>query len=163
MAEVPETFSIVDGKVIWQKVYDTTKNLEELETTIINDGQFSDILVKDGIITCRFDRKKATPKEYGIKSYSSYVGCNDISGFVTIQVKDGKYRVTIDNIILTEKFTDALYKEGTTHTFETFALNNKGEYSKPFSKMYQNAEFYNAVFEKLLNFQDKSYLNDDNW
>ena len=149
-----------DGKVYWQKVYDTFLDRETLLDVIINDGNFLDINDSD-VITFRFFRKRINVEEFGYDrgAVPMYVVLYDVSGFVTIQYKEGRYRTTIDNIVMVKNITTSLGKEGEEQPLEAAAVSD-GKLKKSFSKT--PAKIYDAYFSKLFQFQKKSYI-DDEW
>lgn len=155
-----ENFSVSDGKVYWQRVYPTDLSHEELLDVIVNAGTFVDI--QDGdVITFRVIRGIIDFNNLGFSrgTIPMYVSGNDVSCFVTIQIKDGKYRVTVDNIILTENITAGVFKEGTENQLETYAVR-QGELTSGFQK--KPSKVYNGYFSGLFLFQKKSYI-DDEW
>ncbi len=149
-----------DGIAYWQKVYDTTLERDSIFNTIVNNGQFVDVVDGD-VITFRVIRAKVDYKQLGFSSSSIplYAPASDVTCFATIQFKDGRYRVTVDNIILTENRTGGLFKEGTEHRIETWAVKNN-EISKSFSK--SPSQLYDKFFSNLFLFEGKNYL-DDEW
>ena len=88
-----------------------------------------------------------------------YVGANDISFFCTLQAKEGRYRVTVENIILTNRVSGGLFKEGNTEQIETYAIDKKGGFKRTFLK--EPTIIYNTFLTKLLAFSEKSYIGDD--
>ena len=148
-----------NGKLYWQKVYDVDISREDLLNIIINDGNFVDI--NDGdVITFRVNRGKLDVTEYGYSrgSVPMYVVNYDVSCFVTIQFKEGRYRTTADNIVLVRNLTTRMGREGEEEPVETWAVKN-GKISNGFSKA--PSEIYNAFFSNLFLFQKKTYLNDE--
>lgn len=156
-----DNFSVTqDGKVYWQKVFDTTLDHDGLFNTIVNNGQFVDVI--DGeVITFRVVRAKVDYKQLGFTAGNIplYASACDVTSFVTIQIKDGRYRVTADNIILTENRTGGLFTEGTEHQIETWAVKN-GEIAKNFAKA--SSQLYDKFFTSLFLVGEKSYI-DDEW
>ena len=149
-----------NGKAYWQKVYNTDIPREDMLNNIINNGNFVDI--NDGdVITFRIYRGKLDVTDYGYTrgSVPIYVTTYDVSCFVTVQIKDGKYRVTADNIILVRNVTNGLGKEGEEEPIETWAVK-RGQISNGFSK--SPSEVYDAYFTNLFQFHKKTYL-DDEW
>ena len=111
------------GKLYWQKVYDVDISREDLLNIIINDGNFVDI--NDGdVITFRVNRGKLDVTEYGYSrgSVPMYVVNYDVSCFVTIQFKEGRYRTTADNIVLVRNLTTRMGREWEEEPVETHGL-----------------------------------------
>lgn len=149
-----------DGKAYWQKVYDTNLEYDDLLNTINNNGQFIDVVDGD-VITFRVVRAKLDFKKLGYSrgSIPIYAAGSDVSCFVTVQIKEGRYRITADNIILTENTTGGLLKEGTENPIETWAVRN-GEITKAFSK--GPSQLYDKFFSGLFLLEGKSYI-DNEW
>lgn len=156
-----DNFSVSeDGKLYWQKVFDTVLEHDGIFNTIVNNGQFLDVLDGD-VITFRVVRAKVDYKQLGFTANNIplYASASDVTCFVTVQIKDGRYRVTADNIILTENRTGGLFKEGTEHNIEVWAVKN-GEIAKSFTKA--STQLYDKFFSSLFLMEGKSYL-DDEW
>ena len=117
-------FSVSDeGMLYWQRVYPIMLTHEELVEIITNDGKFVDI--KDGdVITFYMKRTPVDFKELGYSrmDISLYAAACDASCFVTIQHKEDKYRVTVDNIILIENQTTRMFTEGEENHIEKWAI-----------------------------------------
>ena len=148
-----------DGRAYWQKVYSGDLSHDELLSIIVNDGNFVDI--NDGdVITFRVVRGKLDVEDYGYKrgAVPMYVVNYDVSGFVTVQLKESKYRVTVDNIILVRNLTTRLGKEGEEEPIETWAVKS-GELTSGFKKT--PSLIYDMYFSNLFQFQKKSYINDE--
>ena len=148
-----------EGKAYWQKVYDTSLEHNGLFNVIVNNGQFVDVMDGD-VITFRVARAKLDFKSLGFSrgAIPLYASGSDVSCFVTIQIKDGRYRVTADNIVLTENTTGGLMEEGTENPIETWAVRN-GEITKAFSKI--PSQLYDKFFSSLFLLEGKSYINDE--
>ena len=111
-AQETSNFTIIDGtKLIWQKVYETKLSEQELLNTLINSGNFTDILSVDGKTTFNVNRAKVDYESAGYTRMDIpiYVSANDLSCFVTVQVKEGRYRVTVERISLIAHTTGGLY------------------------------------------------------
>lgn len=153
-------FDVSEGNLYWQKVYNVGLSHDDLLNIIVNNGNFVDI--NDGdVITFRLIRGKVNVEDYGYKRMAvpMYVVNYDVSCFVTIQNKEDRYRVTVDNIVLVRNVTTRMGKEGEEEPIETWAVK-RGSLSDGFSK--EPATIYNGYFSNLFHFQKKSYI-DDEW
>ena len=149
-----------DGKAYWQKIYDVALAHDDLMNILVNDGNFADI--NDGdVITFRLNRAEVDVTKYGYTRMSvpMYVVNYDVSCFVTIQLKEDRYRVTVDNITLIRNLTTRMGKEGEEEALETWAVK-KGQLSSGFTKM--PSAIYDQYFSDRFLFQTKSYI-DDEW
>lgn len=152
-------FDVSDGNLYWQKVYNVELSHDDLLNIIVNNGNFVDI--NDGdVITFRLVRGNLNVEDYGYKRMSvpMYVVNYDVSCFVTIQQKDDRYRVTVDNITLVRSITTRMGKEGEEEPIETWAIK-RGRLSDGFSK--EPSIIYNGYFSNLFLFQKKTYLGDE--
>lgn len=154
-------FIVHDGKLVWQGVFESDKDLAALEELLVTNGKFFDIINTGDRITCRCDRETLDPREFGynIGTLPMYVAANDVSFFCTIQAKNGRYRVTLDQFVLTNNRDGGLFQEGKTESIETFAVSN-GELKGQFVK--KTAQIYDKFFTKMFTIEEKSYI-DDNW
>lgn len=155
-------FSVTDtGNIIWQKIYDTEMSYDDIITTIINSGSFTDIVETDSAITLRLPRTAVDFKSMGYArgNVPLYVSGTDFSCFVTIQVKDGRYRVTVENIVLIEATSGGLFIEGHEDPLEMFAVK-KGAFAKHFETA--PSAIYDQFLSDKFSFKKKSYI-DNEW
>ncbi len=148
-----------DGMTYWQRVYDIPISHDEMLNIIINDGNFVDI--NDGnVITFRLIRGKLDVTDYGYSrgAVPMYVVNYDVSCFVTIQLKEDRYRVTVDNIALIRNLTTRMGKEGEEEALETWSVKN-GQLSSGFQK--KPSEIYDKYFTNLFQFHNKTYIGED--
>lgn len=87
-----------------------------------------------------------------------YVSANDLSCFVTIQVKEGKYRVTAEKLTLVAHTTGGLYVAGEKASMETYAIK-KGTFSKHFDKSPKI--IYDKCLLDAFFIKAKTYINED--
>lgn len=154
-------FSVADNdKLIWQKVFESTLSYDDIYNLIVNNGSFTDIVNNNGIITCSIKPTTIDVKTFGYSrgSVPMYVVTYDLTGFVSIQVKDGRYRVTVENFVMICN-TDGLSKIGDETNLETWAVRN-GNLTKGFSKI--PSDIYNRFLTEKFTLKEKSYL-DNEW
>ena len=160
-AQETSNFTIIDGtKLIWQKVYETNLSEQELLNTLINSGNFTDILSVDGKTTFNVNRAKVDYESAGYTRMDIpiYVSGNDLSCFVTVQVKEGRYRVTVERMSLVAHTTGGLYVEGESSPIETHAVK-KGGYTNHFNKSPK--VIYDKCLSDLFVIKEKTYINED--
>lgn len=160
MSAQTNNFSVTDnGKLIWQKVFDTTMSADDIYTTLINDGRFVDIQNNGGAITCRIPNTTIDVTEYGYSrgSVAMYVVLYDLTGFATIQVKDGRYRVTVEDFTMVCN-TNGTSRIGDRTPLDTWAVRGSA-LSKGFSKA--PSAIYDAFLTEKFTLKPKSYINDE--
>ncbi|WP_026934271.1 hypothetical protein [Christiangramia echinicola] len=156
-----DNFSIDEGKLIWQKVYETELNQDELLNEIKASGNFQEIESFGDKISANITRRELKFVEVGESNSTIpiYIASNDITGFILFEFKDNKYRVTIKNIKLVKQYKDALSDEGELTNIEDFALKNKdAELKKSFLK--KPSKVIDFTFSKLTKIEKSSKDND---
>lgn len=148
------------GKAYWQKVYDVPISHDDLLNIIVEDGGFVDIHDGD-VITFRMNPAKIDVTDYGYDRMSvpMFVVNYGVSCFVTIQIKENRYRVTVDSIILVRNLTTRIGIKGEEEAIETWAVK-KGQLTSGFMKT--PSAIYDQYFSKRFRFQNKSYI-DSEW
>jgi hypothetical protein len=146
-AQTINNFTIVDSKVEWQNIYNTSMDSNNLYKSLVLSGIFKEITKTDGIL---FGEMKPMDADYLGAGYSSmlspiYISGSLITAFAIIELKEGKYRVTLKNIQFFQKQSDALTEKGAQHSLEDFALkSNQQEFKRLFGK--SASEILNYTF-----------------
>ena len=140
-----ENFVLTEGKVSWQKVYETTKSKEELIIYFENSGLFKSFKVEEGKIIAKLKPQaidKDDKKIAGTLPPPLTVKAN-YAGTVIIGLKDGKYRVTYKDILIVGN--GELIKKGEKQPFELHYVNKDGKaFRISFKK--KPSIVYNAAF-----------------
>lgn len=149
-------FVVVQGKLIWRKVFEDKVTLIEYEKFLKLGANVENIEVSevDSIIICRLRRKQLSFIGFKDTMLSSdippYLKINDVFADVKIEIKQNKYRVTIYEIKLIAQKTAAFWQQNEVDNLELY-------YYRPFSKnKYVSDSFIKysePVFDK--NFNDK--------
>ena len=155
-------FKVVEGNLIWQKVYTSTSTLEDIANSLQNSGAVADISVADGLITCRIPD---TPIDYKSAGFSrgtlpGYIVLNDLAAFATIQVKEGRYRVTVENFMLISNMDTSLGRSGEKIELGYYAIRN-GELTRQVSKTIE--PIIGRQLDSIFSLKEKKSLYDDNW
>jgi hypothetical protein len=155
-----KNFSIESNSLIWQKVYETDLNFEELQTAIKEAGTFEYIEVSENSI---IGDVKPFRSDYKSAGYSTamapiIVARSDNKGFAIIEYKEGKYRITFKNLKFKQRSTDPLFEKGEETTLEEMAIK-KGEFKKSFLKA--TATILNYSFSEHFKFEKP--VQNDNW
>ena len=116
-------FFVENRKIYWQQVYEQDVDIEAMLT---NSGKFLDINNANNVISATLkpgsiDTKGRSPMEIPIYIRDGYV-----TGFVRIQQKEGRYRVTIDQIIFIDMIDSPLGQQGEETSLETYAIKRDG-------------------------------------
>jgi len=150
-------FKIENGSLVWQKVFESDVNPNDLFTNILSKGYFKDVNRTDSTLTGIFEGIEPDYKGYGSSELSTpmYISRSFINGGVSIQVRQGRYRVVLSNLTFEQKYDDALTKQGEKTKIETFS--GRKDLKRAFLK--KPANILTFTFDKIFQYQE----TDDNW
>lgn len=162
--EAPYNFALNDGDVIWQKVYTSDMTTAQLADFFIASGRFEDLTYNDDNITCRLKPVEADWKKLGYTSLTvpEMAASSDIVCFATIQVKDGRYRVSAEDLYFIANRASGFFKAGEKTAVSTMLLK-KGAFRTSSSGAMHLAEILDAHLTESFSTNQKAFLQDDNW
>lgn len=143
-------FKIENNNLIWQKIYETHYTKTELIDHFKKSGKILDIEITENDLTGRLKNLDLDYKGFGKSEMSTaiYISRNFLSSFVLIEFKDGKYRVTLKDLKLAQKYSDALSNEGEISELKDYAVkSNNSDYKNGFKK--EPSEILNFTFNKV--------------
>ncbi len=141
-------FVLEEGKVSWQKVYETKKTKNELIAHFKNSGLFKLFRVEEGKIIATMRPQEIDKDEHEIAGTlpPPLLIKTKFAGSVIIGLKEGKYRVTFKNILLVGN--GELIKKGEKQKFEThFVTKDGNSFRISFNKKPKT--IYNLRFNQL--------------
>lgn len=151
-------FIAENNKMIWQKVFSTDMDFDQLTSLVKESGVLETFEVEDSKIVgqSRLIEADYNGAGFGEMSTPMYISRSFFDAFCIIDFKEGRYRVTLKNIMLSQKYNDGLSKEGEKSTLESFGISNrKNEIKSPFLKtpsIILDYTFTNEfTFEALVN------------
>lgn len=152
------SFSVQDGNLIWQKIYETELSFDDVVSNIRQSGAIPNAEVTDDKIIGQTRLIDADIKGAGYKPFSVaiYINRNFYECFATIEYKEGRYRVTLKNITMIQKYDDPMGVEGQRERIELYTIGGDGM-KRSFVK--KPAEILDYTFTKL--FTIKEQPNDD--
>ena len=148
-------FHSENGKVYWQKIYETETDISNL---MINSGRFSDVVDFNGIISARYVPTRIDLNGRGQMEVPIYIRDSEITFFVRIQQKEGRYRVTVDQVIFIQALDTQLSRKGDQTAIEVYALKRDGS----FKGMFLNTAA-NILDEMLSSLFTDTYSLGDDW
>ena len=150
-------FSIDGNSLVWRKVYKSESQIDA-RSIVYNlrlTGLFKEIMLDDGLVTCEMDGLSMQYKEIGYKRMSLpiYVANDTFSGFVSVEIKPNRYRVTVARILTHND------KLGVNH-LEDLATKDDGGFKSDF--LQPAGRIIAFTFDKV--FSSLQYNNiDDDW
>ena len=151
-------FQINSGKLEWVKVYESTLAHSEILTILKENGKISNVEEGEGKIIANISKIEADYKAFGKSEMSTpiYIARNWIEGKLIIEFKVDKYRVTLKDLLLYQKYSDTLSEMGESSALDTYAISAKG-FKNSFTK--SSSEILDFTFTKELLFE--SNKNED--
>lgn len=118
-------FFVKDRSVIWQRVFTSPAGEEALLDYLYGSGDFTDVVTVSDGISFRLAPRSIDLDATGVSrgSLSMYLSLYRMEAHGKIQIREGRYRVTIDHINFLDEPPVAL---------ETYALNRNAEFKPNF-------------------------------
>ncbi len=161
-AQDTKNFKIVNGRLIWQKVYECKDSINQIVANLKKGGIVKENEITNNVITGIIKELDADYKGAGFSRGFTpiYLISNRITCSIMIDFKEGKYRVTIKNMKLTNFLESPISKVGESEPIETYALKKKNTVFKDIF-LKDAVTILNYTFNKI--FEQTSKEEDDNW
>ncbi len=152
-AQETYNFSIKDGDIVWQKVYPTTLNTRAIFDAIKTSGNLCDITETEQVLTGNLVERVAEYSSLGYSRGNVPIFVNQLlGGFVKVEVRDGRYRVTVSKLYRIDDTTTK--KERVDFTFY---VKKNGE----FRFFPETARIiFDANFNKMFEIKD---MEEEDW
>ena len=161
-AQDESRFSTDGSTVTWQQVYQTPLDSASVIDGLLGSGRFDNvILTKDGF-TCRIVPHEVDYRGAGMKRglVSMYLLGGEMEGRAVVQIREGRYRVTVDGIVFTTTVETPLSKTGERTKLELYALNGSGRFRRNF---WNKGSSPVLDYDLLTTFEIKEGGNDEDW
>lgn len=98
---IPDYLLIENGSIIWQKVYEGRMDQTELFRNLSGSGHFRDIQETEDYVTCYLRPVKMEFEPLGYRGgwLPIYLVNGRMTAFVTVQIKEDRYRVTVERMV----------------------------------------------------------------
>lgn len=95
-------FSIQNNQIEWLKVYETNLSRNDIETILKTNGIFKNLRFSENSVIGEIENISADYKGAGSTAMltSFYIQNSTIAGQFQLEFKEGKYRATLNGIIL---------------------------------------------------------------
>ncbi|MFL9834966.1 hypothetical protein [Chryseobacterium terrae] len=152
-------FSIDNGQIHWQKIYESKLNKTDLLHFLKSSNKFSDLSESENSIYGITKNLKVDFKKFS--NYPSiFVQHTTIISKFIIDFKENKYRVTVKDIIIHDPTNEDNRLNLRDVNLERYCLkNNNTEFNSRF--ISTNAKFYDVTFFNLFNFGKEK--NSQDW
>lgn len=129
-AQTPEDchFYVKDGSVFWRQVFESPADSTTLLDHLFGSGNFADVTEVSNGVSFAIAPRKIDTRAGGFKagSVAIYVANYTMTAHALLEMKEGRYRVTVDKIV---------FQAGPDTTLETYALNKRMEFKPIFLSM----------------------------
>lgn len=145
-------FQINSGKLEWVKVFESNLTQTQILDLLKVNGKISEIENNDFRILGNVSSIEPDFKGLGIGEMSApiYIARNWVQGKLIIDFKEGRYKVILRDILLTQKYTDPLSQMGEVSTLDSFAVS-KMEFKNGFLK--SPSKILDYTFTKEFSFE----------
>jgi hypothetical protein len=129
-------FIVDQDEIIWQKIFQTNYSFDEFSERLKDSGLFDNIEFSPNKARGELKTLFADLKGAGFSEMTApiFVSRSSFSSFAVLEYQEGKYRVTLRKILLSQKYNDPLSNQGEITALESYALNSKKEFSNVFKK-----------------------------
>ena len=146
-------FHSEEGKIYWQMIYEADVDIVSMLT---NSGKFDQVNKATSMISAYLTPNMVDLNGRRNGSVPIYISQSNMSGFIRIQQKDGRYRVTVDQIVFSNN-NSSLGQIGEETPLETYALKRDGSFKPIF--INTAAEILDEALTEI--FRPQEELGDD--
>lgn len=154
--EYKSNFVVVDGKLIWRKVFEDKVSIKDYEKFLKIGGHLDNIEISetDSLIIGRLRSNKLSLVGFDENVWTGgnvapYLKWLMVNGDIKIEIKSDKYRITIFNFKLIAEITGAFWQKGEEDKLEDY-------YYKSFSKKKYVSENFKQYSEPVF---DKNFID----
>lgn len=150
--------ALENGNILWQKIISKGESIDEVYSFMMRSGNFSDIKKTEKQITANINQFLLNRK-LSKSSGSLYMYTDDITGFVLVEFKEERYRITVKNLTFISNTEIHALGDGVgaRTQLERYALNSQGEYRKAYLKRDEGV--IDANLNQLFDLQ----IRDNDW
>ena len=145
-----ENFKNENEIFTWQKVYESELTKENIVKYFKNSGLIKDFEFSENTITGNIENIDLDFKGFGKTEMNTamYISRSYLKSFILIELKENKYRVSLKEIKLIQKYNDGLTEEGVISELKDYAIkNNNSDFRNIFKK--NSSGILNFTFDKL--------------
>lgn len=154
-------FIFENGVVKWQKVYNSELNQQDIIQLFNKSGFIREFNYSNNTITGLINKTEIDYTGYGKSEISteSYISDSYFSCFILIELKQNRYRITLSDLKLIQRYEVGSIKMGRISELKDFAI--KTNYSD-FRNRFKNnsSKILNYTYDRLFRLKDD---NSDNW
>lgn len=151
-----ENFKLEGGNLIWQKVYNTELSNDEIIKSFKTSGIIKDLENSDNTLIGTIGYLDLDYKGFGKTEMNTamYISRRYFKSFVLIELKEERYRITLKEMKLVQKYSDGLNEEGEISELKDYAVkNNNSDFRKSFKKAPSG--IMNFTFDRTFEIKNK--------
>ena len=133
-AQNESRFSTDGSSVVWQNVYQTQLDSAGVVDGLLASGHFDGVILSKDGFTCRVVPHEVDYRGAGMKRglTSMYLLGGELEARAVVQIREGRYRVTVDEMVFTTTLETPLSKRGERTKLELYVLTGGGAFRSNF-------------------------------
>ena len=162
-AQNDSRFSTDGASVMWQNVYQTQLDSAGVVDGLLASGHFDGVILSKDGFTCRVVPHEVDYRGAGMKRglTSMYLLGGELEARAVVQIREGRYRVTVDEMVFTTTLETPRAKRGERTKLELYALNGNGTFRSNFwnkgSSPVLDYDLYSLFEIKEMTVQDEDW------
>lgn len=151
-----ENYKLENGNLIWQKIYETELTNDDLLKSFKTSGIIKEIEKSENTIIGIIENLDIDYKGFGNTEMNTamYISRSYFKSFVLIEMKEKRYRITLKEMKLVQKYNDGLSEEGEISELKNYAINKKNSaFKKGFKK--SPSKILTFTFDKVFDIEQK--------
>ena len=159
-------FSISKTGVIWQNIYDTDLNKEQIKA-YFGSQTFMELKKEtESSMTFSINKLSLNTTKFFSRGLTPFFLLEPMSSIIMVQWKDNRYRITLSNVIFTSTTDWSLggvsTNSNTQSTLDEYAYNyRRGKFKSMF--VNTNANIANTIFFDLFDIKKIETTTSDDW
>lgn len=132
-----DRFSVRDGGVVWQTVYQSQLDADSVIGALAAKGLVEDVVDVPEGVACQVKLHSVNWKAAGFERMAVplYLVNNQMEAHAVVLFREGRYRVTVDRIVFHAPSSTSLRERGEVTPLEDYALSGKGTLKRVFYSM----------------------------
>lgn len=161
-----DNFKIEGSEFVWQRIFNTDLNFDDLLKEVRSRGVvvINNVDHQNSSIQAEFSEITPAVREAGFKDMSTPMYASRVTAFgnVSIDFKEGRYRVTVSRIKIAFMNTLEVFRNQNSYDWLAYYAVVDNKIDKKFLK--RGSKIYNYTFIKMFNHPSKTTVTaNDDW
>ena len=159
-AHAQDCFSVKDGHIIWQEIYETDLDSASIVNALQATGKLADLVNTPSGLACTMVPHTADYQGAGFSTMQAAIvlTTSEMTSHALVQFREGRYRVTLDDITFRVRGVPGFSSGETTMRIEDY-LDRKGNIKNSF-RTYHVGEILDYDFNRIFELRE---AEDEKW